>query len=162
MNEEEIQDVRKKSKAWIWIIIIIILAGIGIGIYFLMNGGILSVEESGEGEIGVGEEIRCVVGNIKTMNTPYGIAGGPVTGIETHSLKNGETKELCCSEVETTSGKKLKVCSRTDENNVIEYDVIWQEINGDYIKLREFIPQFGASCTYNFDSEGNVESRSCA
>lgn len=107
------------------------------------------------------EEIICNVGNIKTMPTPYGVAGGPIIGIEEHKLMNGETKKLCCSEVQTSpSGKKLKVCSSSKEG-IIEYDLIWQYINGRYVKLREFIPQAGGHCTYNYDSSGNIKDRYC-
>ena len=106
------------------------------------------------------DTITCNVGNIKTMPTPYGVAGGPIIGIEEHQLMNGETKSLCCSEVETSSGKKLKVCSSSKEG-IIEYDLAWQFLNGRYVKLREFIPQAGGKCTYNYDSSEKIESRSC-
>lgn len=108
------------------------------------------------------ESIRCNVGNIKTMSTPYGAAGGPITGIESHKLMSGETIKLCCSEAETDSKVKLKVCSRSDENNLIIYDLVWRYYSGKgYVKLREMIPQYDGICTYHYDENGEIESRDC-
>jgi len=151
------EPVKEKRPILGWIVLAVALLIIMGGIYFFFFMEI----STGESEAETGESLTCNVGNIITIPTPYGVAGGPVTGIETHSLKNEESKELCCSNVETSGGRKFKVCSRADENNIIQYDVIWELVNGKYSKIREVVPQFGGSCIYTYDSNEQIESRVC-
>lgn len=108
------------------------------------------------------ESIRCNVGNIKTMSTPYGVAGGPIIGVESHKLMSGETVKLCCSEVETESKIKLKVCSKSNAVKMVTHDLVWRYYSGKgYVKLREMIPQYSGICTYHYDENGEIESRDC-
>jgi hypothetical protein len=109
------------------------------------------------------EVIICNVGHSRITPIPEGrTAGGQITGIETHSFKNGETLDLCCSDASTLEEDlQYKSCTRS-ENNVITHEILWKKENGELTKVKEFEPEFGATCTYYFDPDGSISSRMCA
>ena len=120
-------------------VIVIVLILIGFVIYYYIYNS-----NSGKSAY----NINCNVGNILSMNTPDVVAGaGSIIGIESHKFVNGETKELCCSEIDNELNKYYKVCS-FDENNIITYDVWWEKKNGNYIKIKETFPEGENICIF--------------
>jgi len=159
----------------ILVILILILVG-GFFSYFLYiqknsekdvtqntSEGINGVEVDQSQIIVDDNDIKCNVGNIKGISTSEGMASGPIKGIENIKLMNGETLDLCCSIVETVSKIRFKICSRSNNNYQITHSATWKFDSSkiEYIKYKEYAPQFNAQCNYNFDSEGNFESRNC-
>ena len=106
--------------------------------------------------------INCNVGDSRFTPIPEDIsAGGPITGIERYSFVNGESLDLCCSDASTLQGDlNYKSCILT-QNNIITHEILWKNIGNNLIKIKEVEPQFGTICTYYFNSDGSIESRSC-
>jgi len=147
--------MNKRGLVEIILLIVLVILVIGGGYLVLTKESSLQQPEQ--------EQIQCNTGNFITLPTPFGVAGGPITGVETHELANEETKSLCCMEVETSDNIKIKVCEGRTEGD-ITHRIAWRfsEEKGEFVKFEELVPQFDTQCTYLYDSVGEFESRSCA
>ncbi|MAG27176.1 hypothetical protein CMI47_16695 [Candidatus Pacearchaeota archaeon] len=144
-----------------FVVILLVVAVVGGALYFLFSSnGDDGTQTSGAEDVET-ETLTCNVGHGVGTPTPFGSAVGEVTGVESFTLKNGDTVELCCHEVTViNSDKELKICDR-DLGTDKETRVAFEFEGGEYVKFSETIPEFGTFCTYNFDSDGEIESRNC-
>ena len=76
--------MNKRGLVEIILLIVLVILVIGGGYLVLTKESSLQQPEQ--------EQIQCNIGNFITLPTPFGVAGGPITGVETHELANEETK----------------------------------------------------------------------
>ncbi len=87
----------------------------------------------------------------------YGNMVIEVTGLETHTI-DGKSISLCCTIMTDESGSSVKTCD--DETK--EYSLMFEEINGVFVKTVENFPRNGQSCSITYDPEtGAKEMEFC-
>jgi len=162
--------MEKKGGAGIVILVIIIIFGLGIGSYFIFankegDESTSNIESESSNRISNSLEtiMECRVGDGTIISTPFGMADGEITSVENHKLITGDEKSLCCRNVETQEGIKVKVCEEKNTNGDYTHRLAWKfdSLNNQYVKYSEYIPQLNAQCTNYFDESGEWSSRSC-
>ena len=160
-NPMPLKSEKRKNYLWIVFVVLIILIFAGYGIYKLF----LSSGENNQDK-NLPSQIACNVGSYVTASlSTYGMYGGEIKGIEKIELRNGSRIDLCCSEGDSSTEKRLKVCSKTNENLLVTYDIWFEFSNGVYKKVVEKVPEIVGGkevyCEYYYDSSGGIESRTC-
>lgn len=106
------------------------------------------------------ELVNCVPGAY--MDTPEGRA--QIIGMETHTIQ-GETRPLCCTELEFAVGQEVKrgkVCCGSTTDVKLSINFWYDEKKGQYVRISEVYPKGEQSCVRMFNPEtGDLVSEMC-
>jgi hypothetical protein len=151
--------MKKKSghkKLWLSVLLGMVVIGV-----VLISGCVNAPEEKATDEetAEVGETGDwCNAGTYLTM-PGYKMK---ITGIEKHTIE-GERVDLCCGEWELSDdGETTKMKYGSSHDDVYGIQWIYDEEQGEYVKIMEIFPKDDMSCVRTFDAEGEITMESCS